>query len=616
VEVDVMSGGYTGKVLIIDLKNQSTSVEKTNLEDAKNFIGAKGLGAKILFDRLPKDTDPLSPDNILMFTTGPLTGTLAQTSGRGTMVTKSPQTGLFVDSHFGGFFAMEMKKAGWDLIIVNGKSEKPVYIVIKDDKIEFKNASKMWGMECLKTHNLLHKIEGKSRTALIGPAGENLVKFSAITFDGHRHAGRGGTGAVMASKNLKAIAISGSGKIPLHNPEGFRKKAMEVLKQVQENDFVPKRRKYGTPYWVDLINKEGFIPTKNYQEGNFEHANEINAEAMQKRIVDKGGACFNCVIACWNQSSVKSGPFKGISLVGPEYETIALMGSNLCMPSIEDVAFLNSRCNELGMDTISLGGVLGFAIEAYEKDVITKEDLGGNDIGWGKPKELSILIEEIAHRKTKVADILAEGVKTAAEKLGKNSESFAVHVNGLEIPGYDPRGTFGMGLAYAMSDRGACHQRAWTVKAELNDPELERFSFENKAQIVKDVQDERAAFFSLVLCDFAPISEENCVDMWNLSAGFDHTVESYLQCGERTWNLIRLFNLREGHVPVDDKLPIRLFNDSFTKGPAKDVLLTKEGFDKSLREYYSLRGWDDKGLPTSKKLKELGLEKYGKNLVK
>lgn len=611
-----MSGGYTGKMLIVDLKNQSTSVEKTNLGDSKNFIGAKGLGAKILFDRLSKDTDPLSPDNILMFTTGPLTGTLAQTSGRGTMVTKSPQTGLFVDSHFGGFFAMEMKKAGWDLIIVNGKSEKPVYIVIKDDKAEFKNASKLWGMECLKTHNLFQKIEGKSRTALIGPAGENLVKFSAITFDGHRHAGRGGTGAVMGSKNLKAIAISGSGKIPLHDPEGFRKKAMEVLKQVQENDFVPKRRKYGTPYWVDLINKEGFIPTKNYQEGNFEHANNINAETMQKRIVDKGGACFNCVIACWNKSSVKSGPFKGTSLVGPEYETIALMGSNLGMPSIEDVAYLNSRCNELGMDTISLGGVLGFAIEAYEKGVITKEHLGGNDIGWGKPKELAKLIEEIAHRKTKVADILAEGVKVAAEKLGKNLESFAVHVNGLEIPGYDSRGTFGMGLAYATSDRGACHQRAWTVKAELYDPELERFSFENKAQIVKDVQDERAAFFSLVLCDFAPISEENCVDMWNLSTGFDHSVESYLLCGERIWNLVRLFNLREGHNPSDDRPPARLFKDAFTKGPAKGVLLTKEGFNKSLKEYYSLRGWDDKGFPASKKLKELGLEKYGKNLVK
>ncbi|MCK4366289.1 MAG: aldehyde ferredoxin oxidoreductase C-terminal domain-containing protein, partial [Thermoplasmatales archaeon] len=260
-------------------------------------------------------------------------------------------------------------------------------------------------------------------------------------------------------------------------------------------------------------------------------------------------------------------------------------------------------------------GVLGFAIEAYEKGIITKDDLDGKDIEWGKPKKLAKLIEDIAYRKSKAADILAEGTKIAAEKLGKKSEKFAVHVNGLEIPGYDPRGTFGMGLAYATSDRGACHQRAWTVKAELWDPELDRFSFEKKAKIVKDVQDERAAFFSLVLCDFAPISEENCVDMWNLSTGFDHTVESYLKCGERIWNLVRLFNLREGHTPDNDKLPIRLFNDSFTKGPAKDILLTKKGFDKSLQEYYSLRGWNKNGIPTKDKLKELGLEKYGK-LVK
>jgi len=609
-----MSGGYTGRMLIVDLKNQTISIEKTNLDDAKNFIGAKGLGAKYLFDKLSSKTDPLSPENILMFTTGPLTGTSAQTSGRGTVVTKSPQTGLFLDSHFGGFFAMEMKKAGWDFIILNSKSEKPVYLIIKDDLVEFKDASKIWAKECIETHNALQKIEGKSRTAVIGPAGENLVKFSAITFDGHRHAGRGGTGAVMGSKNLKAIVINGTYKISLQSPKEFFNKTKEVLRQIQENDFVPKRRKYGTPYWVDLINSEGFLPTKNYQEGYFEKGNEINAETMQQRIVDKGGACFNCVIACWNKSSIKSGPFKGVSLVGPEYETIALMGSNLCMDSIEDVAYLNSRCNELGMDTISLGGVLGFAIEAYEKGIIIKKDLDGIDIGWGKPKELAKLMEAIAYRKCKASDILAEGVKIAAEKLGKNSDKFAVHVNGLEIPGYDPRGAFGMGLAYATSDRGACHQRAWTVKAELWNPELERFSFEKKAQIVKEVQDERASFFSLVLCDFAPISEENCVEMWNLATGFNHSVESYLKCGERIWNLIRLFNIREGFDTKNDKLPPRLFNDQFTKGPAKGVLISDDAFNKSLQEYYSLRGWDEKGIPTNEKLKELGLEKYTKSI--
>ena len=603
-----MHGGYTGKILVIDLEKQKTSVEKTNIDDAKLFIGAKGLGAKYLMDHLPRDTDPLSSDNILIFTTGPLTGTRAQTSGRGTVVTKSPLTNLFVDSHFGGVFAAEMKKAGWDFIVVKNKSEKPVYVAIKDEDVEFKDASKLWGKECLETHNFLQKTEGKIKTAVIGPAGENLVKIACITFDGHRHAGRAGTGAVMGSKNLKAITVSGTKKIPLYDEKGFNAKAKEVLQQIQENSFVPIRRKYGTPYWVQVINTEGFIPTRNYTEGYFEYGEEINAETMQQRIVDGGGACYNCVIACWNKSSIKQGSFKGTTLIGPEYETIALMGSNLGLESIEDVAYVCDRCNELGMDTISMGGILGFTIEAYNKGIITKKDLDGIEIGWGKAGELAKLMEAIAHRKNKTAKLLGEGIKTASETL--KAEDFAVHCKGMDIPGYDPRGAFGMGLAYATSDRGACHQRAWTVRAELNDPELDRFSFEKKAEIVKNVQDERAAFFSLVLCDFAPISEENCVDMWNLATGFNHDVESYLKCGERIWNLIRLFNLREGLKPDSDKLPPRLFKEPFTKGPAKGIVLTEESFEKSLQEYYMLRRWDKKGIPTEEKLKELGLENY------
>lgn len=607
-----MSGGYTGKTLVIDLKNRNISEEKTKLKDAKYFIGAKGLGAKILVDRLQIGTDPLEPNNILMFTTGPLTGTKAQTSGRGTVVTKSPLTGLFLDSHFGGVFAAELKKACWDLIIINGKAETPTYIRIEDDSARFKDATKIWGKECFATHNWLQKTEGRVKTAVIGPAGENLVKISAITFDGHRHAGRGGAGAVMGSKNLKAIAVSGTQKVPLHNPKGFQKKAKEVLKKIQDHSFIPIRRKYGTPYWVKPVNDWGFIPTKNYQEGYFEHGDEINAESMQKRIVDGSGACYNCVIACWNRSSVKSGPHKGVSLIGPEYETIALMGSNLGIDKIEDIAYLNDRCNELGMDTISLGGVLGFAIESYEKGAITDKNLGGNTIGWGKTEEIARVIEDIAYRRGEIGNILAEGVRSASEKLKKDTERYAVHVNGLEIPGYDPRGAFGMGLAYATSDRGACHQRAWTVTTEINNPEYDRFSFKKKARLVKKIQDERAAFFSLVLCDFAPISEEDCVDMWNLASGFDHTVDSYLLSGERIWNLIRLFNIREGLDPSEDNLPIRLYKDSFSEGPAKGKILTLDGFKQSLQEYYSLRGWNKNGIPTTTKLNELDLSNYEK----
>jgi aldehyde:ferredoxin oxidoreductase len=411
----------------------------------------------------------------------------------------------------------------------------------------------------------------------------------------------------MGSKNLKAIAIQGTKQIPLHDSEGFQSKAIEVMKKVQENDFVPVRREFGTPIWVTPINDEGFIPTKNYQEGQFEKGNDINAASMQENIVDGSGACYNCVIACWNRSSIKKGAHKGLSLVGPEYETLALMGTNLKVGSIEDVAYLNERCNELGMDSISLGGVLGFAIEAFEKGALSREDLNGNDIGWGKTEQLAKLIDDIANKRGKGAVVLSEGVKGASSLLGKDSDQYAVHVKGLEIPGYDPRGTFGMGLAYATSDRGGCHQRAWTVKAELNDPNYERFSFEKKAAMVKSVQDERAVFFSLVLCDFAPISEDDCVELLNLATGFDHDMESYLQCGERIWNLIRLFNLREGMDPSDDKLPTRVHRDSFSKGPAKGVVIPKDEFKKSLQEYYSLRGWDIFGIPTPEKLKELGL---------
>jgi aldehyde:ferredoxin oxidoreductase len=609
-----MNGGYTGKILNIDLKKQTTKTEKTDMESAKNFIGAKGMGAKILFDRLPKKTDPLSPENILMITTGPLTGTSAQTSGRGTVVTKSPQTGLFLDSHFGGFFAAEMKKAGYDIIIVNGKADRPIYIVINNDKVQFKGASKLSGNKCLKTHEWLQQKEGKTRTALIGPAGENLVKFSAMTFDGHRHAGRGGAGAVMGSKNLKAIALKGSNKVPIHNPDGYRKKTMEILKQIQENGFVPIRRKYGTPYWVKVVNNGGFIPTMNYQEGEFEYGKEIDAEAMQKRIVDSGGACFNCVIACWNKSSIKKGPYRGTNLIGPEYETIALMGSNLGIKSIEDIAYITNLCNELGMDTISLGGVLGFAIESFEKRIISKKEINNNEIGWGKTEEIAQLIKDIAYRNGKIPSILSEGVKAASKKIGKNTNDFAVHIKGLEIPGYDPRGAFGMAIAYATSDRGACHQRAWTVRAELNDPNLDRFSFKNKAKIVKEVQDNMAAIFSLVLCDFAPISNENCLDMWNLASGFNHTIESYLKSGERIWNLIRLFNLREGMNPSDDNLPIRLFKETFSKGDAKGIGIKEDEFKKSLQEYYLIRGWDERGIPKKDKLVELGIEKYSKGI--
>jgi len=414
----------------------------------------------------------------------------------------------------------------------------------------------------------------------------------------------------MGSKNLKALAIKGTQNIAVNNPGKFEQIAKDVRQKIQENDFIPTRRKLGTPYLVKLINEWGFLPTHNFQEGMFDHAKDIGAEAMQERIVVGSGACWNCIIACWNKSLVQTGPYKGISLIGPEYETLALMGSNLGIKSIEEVAYLNDRCNELGFDSISLGGVLSFAIEAYKKGVLSKKELNNLDIDFGKTKELARLIDLIAYRKNKTATLLAEGVKQASIALGKDTHTYAMHVKGLELPGYDPRGVFGMGLAYATSDRGACHQRAWTAKVEVLDPSIDRFSFTDKAKMIKDIQDERAAFFSLVLCDFAPISEEDSVELLNYATGFTHTVKSYLQAGERIWNLIRLFNLREGLDTKEDTLPPRILQEAFTQGQVKDVVMTKENYDACLQEYYSLRGWNSQGIPTRNKLNELGLQNY------
>ncbi|MCI0496933.1 MAG: aldehyde ferredoxin oxidoreductase, partial [Thermoplasmata archaeon] len=473
--------------------------------------------------------------------------------------------------------------------------------------VTFHDASDMWGMECLATHDLLQEREGRCRTAVIGPAGEDLVRFAAITVDGHRHAGRGGAGAVMGSKDLKAIALTGSGKVPLHDPAGFAARARDVLRKIKENPFIPNRTRYGTPFWVKPINDYGLLPTRNFQEGVFEGVEGITAEAMQERVVDAGGACFNCAIACWNRSSVKTGPHAGTSLVGPEYENIALMGSNLGVATIEDVSFLNERCNELGMDAISLGNVLGFAVEAFQRGALPLGDIG-YPIGWGDTDVLASLADDIAHRRTAAGDLLAGGVMAAAAALDEGSSSYAVHVRGMEVPGYDPRGVFGLGLAYATSDRGGCHQRAWTVTNEIGDPTYERFSFAKKAKLVKDIQDERAASFSLVLCDFAPVNEADSVALLNLATGFDHTVETYLRAGERIWNLARLFNIREGMDPTADGLPDRFFDDPFTEGQAKGVLPKREEFASCLQEYYALRGWDARGVPTPGKLRELGIE--------
>ena len=591
-----------GKLLQIDLSNKKIS--EISIEDnvVRNFLGAKGLGAYLLYTMLKSQTDPLSPDNLLMFLNGPLTGTSFPTSGRTTVVTKSPLTGLFLDSHAGGFFGPELKKTGYDGIVLKGASEKPVYLWINDGKVEIRDATHLWGLPVSETVKKIREdTDEKAHVASIGPAGENLVKFASITIDKDSDpwragiAARGGPGAVMGSKKLKAIAVKGSGKVKVYDEEKFKELSSKLNKKVTDNTFVHTRRVLGTSYWIDPMNRMGILPTRNFQSGYIENGYGLigsNMKYYSKRDV----SCYNCTIMCGKVLNVNGNDVK------VEYEDIALLGSNNGMTDVLDVAKALVLCNELGLDALSTGGTVAFAMECAEKGILKDAPEFGDAEGQRK------LINDIAY-KNGIGDLLSQGTKRASEKLGQNSTDFAINVKGLELPGYSPRSSWGMALAYATSDRGGCHQRAWTVRAEV-DGILKRFSTEGIAQFVKDVQDERAAAFSLVVCDFVPLSIDDFMSGLKYGIGVDLDEKEYIKVGERIWNLVRLFNIREAGISrKDDTLPGRMFKEPLPMPPKgkEKISLPKESFDEMLSEYYYIRGWNENGIPTKEKLVELNL---------
>jgi aldehyde:ferredoxin oxidoreductase len=402
----------------------------------------------------------------------------------------------------------------------------------------------------------------KLRIASIGPAGENLVKFAMIAVDSHEQkerggqAGRGGAGAVMGSKNLKAICVKGTGTIRYHDKKAFREAARKALGKVMKSPALQIRKEYGTTSLIKPMNALGILPTYNFSTTIFEHAEAISGEHMKEAIVTGNKGCFGCPMMCGKQSLVREGKYSGVEVEGPEYELLALMGSNCGITNIEAVAKGAFLVDDLGLDGMSTGVVIGFAMECFNRGILTKDDLFGHEESFGNEELYLELIEAITHRRG-IGDLLAEGVRTASGKLGEGTGDYAMHVKGMEIPGYDPRGSHGMGLAYATSDRGACHQRAWTVNREILADPPTNYSIEGKARMVRDVQDERAAAFSLVLCDFAPIDVEDFVGLLNGATGFSYSEEEYLACGERIWNMTRLFNTREGANRKDDSLPVR-----------------------------------------------------------
>jgi len=592
--------GYMGKSLEVDLTKKEIKITDLNEEWARMFIGGKGLGARLLYESVEPGLDPLAPENPLIFITGPLTATSASTSGRWAVVTKSPHTGIFLDSQVGGHFGAQLKMAGFDCLTVRGKADAPVYLHIKDGQCRILDALELWGKGVFETERILKKRHPGAKVGSIGPAGENLVSYACISFDLYRQAGRGGAGAVMGSKNLKAVVTEGSYKVRYAD---FAAKGKSLRKLINEHPVMRERREIGTPLWVAKANRAGFLPTRNFSSGVFELADEISGETMRRKIVVKNRACYGCPILCGKFSRVDEGKHQGIEVEGPEYETIALLGSNCGIGSIEAIAHANMLCDDLGLDTISTGNVIGFAMECYRKGLL--KDTDGLHLEFGDENALLAMIEKIARREG-IGELFSGGVRKAAQAIGQGTEKFAIHVKGLELPGVDPRGAWGMALAYATSDRGGCHQRCWTPSAELAGT-LKRFSTEGVAQFVKDTQDERAACFSLVLCDFAPFSVEDFVELLNLATGFDLTEAEYLAAGERIWNLTRMFNVREGIRRRDDTLPTRLMEEPLPEGGAKGQVVTREALDNMLDEYYKVRGWNEEGIPGEDKLRELSL---------
>lgn len=565
--------GWTGKTVIIDLTDHNIKKTKTDITHLHTYIGGRGLGVKLYSDLIKPDIDPLSPENILIFTTGPLTGTTAPLSGRHVMVSKSPLTGTIFDSSSGGHFGKELKFAGIDVLLIKGASKEPVYISIQDDDIEIYPANNIWGENVRKCTDML---SNKGRVACIGRAGEKLIPLANVMNDYIHACGRGGLGAVMGSKKLKAIVVKGSTKPMIADEARFQKIRAEALDLINKGSSG--LSKYGTSALLNLMNHMKILPAGNFRKNEFKDAFKVSGEFIKENYDIKGHACYNCSIAC--KHIIKNGAFAGYEV--PEYETLWAFGPDNNNQDIEKIIKVNRLCNDYGIDTISSGSTIAAYAEIMGEDIRDLEEyvnLIGE--GTGKGKELG----------------------KGSKALSKNHKiNVSMNSKGLELPGYDPRGLMGMALAYATSNRGGCHLRAYMAGPEvLGKPErIDRLSFSGKAHLVKLYQDEMTTLDSLVLCNFSSFSirKELFAKLLSAATGVDYSTDEYLKCGERIWNLERLFNIKAGLSRKDDILPDRFFE----KGG-----IDRAGFEKTLDEYYLLRGWNENGVPMGEKLKELDI---------
>ena len=593
--------GYAGTFLRINLSTGQIDKESLDLELAAKFIGGRGLASYFLTQEVDPDVEPLDPANKLIVATGPLTGSRAPTGGRYMVVTKSPLSGTIASSNSGGFWGAELKRAGYDFIIIEGKSDKPCYIHINDDTVEIRDAGKYWGKLVGETTDLLLEDTGdpKARVLTIGPAGEKLSLLAAIMNDKYRAAGRSGVGAVMGSKNLKAIVARGTGKLKPARDDESKSVLKGVLKKIRENDVTSKGLPtYGTSVLVNVINESGIYPTNNFQESYFPTADKTSGETLAEKYLVRNVACFACPIACGRYSKV--GDVEG---EGPEYETIWSYGASCGVDDLEAIIKANNWCNEYGLDTISAGATIACAMELCQKGLVDPDEIDGPALEFGSGEAIVEWTRKMGESEGFGAK-LALGSARLAEQYG--APELSMSVKKLELPAYDVRGIQGHGLQSATSNRGGCHVRGYLIAPEIIGlPEkLDPLSIEGKAVWVKIFQDLTAVIDSLGLCLFTSfaLGADDYRDMFNAIAGQDLTTESLLQAGDRIWNLERMFNLKAGVGPEQDKLPRRLLAEPISSGPCKGHV---HRLPELLPEYYKERGWDEKGLPTEEKLAQL-----------
>ncbi len=614
-----MENGFMGKILKVDLSAGTLDVLKLDENVARNYLGGKGYATYLLYQYLtryekegmnPKDIDPLGDENVLIFATGPATGVTGfPESGRYHVIAlRSPLTNGIASANSGGRWGPYLKFAGFDMIVIEGSADKPVYLEVIDGCAELRDASHLWGKNVFDTtSSLTDRYDIDVSVACIGPAGENLVNFACIMNDNHRAAGRTGVGAIMGSKKLKAIVVGGKFRPKVAKPDEFKEESKKALEKVKQNSVTGEGLpKYGTAILVNIINEVGALPYKNWQDAYNEKADDISGETLAEKYLDKNHACWGCMIACGRASSVKNGCFQVIKSEGPEYESIWALGNATGVIELDAVIKANHLCDELGMDTITMGSTIACAMELYERGLITLEDTQGIEFKFGNAVALIDGVWKTAY-KIGIGKFLALGSKRLSEIFGLDA---SMSVKGLEMPAYDPRGIKGIGLNYATANRGGCHVTGYTVSPEvLGIPEkIDPLSYEGKAKWVKTFQDFTCVVNSTVNCLFSTfaLGAGDYAALLSKVTGWELNTEEIMKIGERIYNLERLIINKFGFDGKDDTLPERLFNEPIKSGPTKGEVVKKDEFEKIKEEYYKLRGWVN-GKPSEEKLKELGI---------